>query len=259
MDEIELPRGRPFLTARWCNLLLANFAVPDELLLPRLPDGLQLDRWRGSSYVSLVAFDFERTRVLGVPWPGYRNFPELNLRFYVRHGRQRGVVFIREYIGLRMVAKLARLIYNEPYVVAPLASCVAETADSVAIEHRLNVGGRVHTFRAIGEKPGYHAGPGSLEEFFKEQAWGFGRSRRGHTIRYRVSHPPWESYAVREYSLDLDWGVLYGPEWAALNGVAPDSVVLAAGSAVEVYPKGRPPAPVESVPVPRAIAGPVPG
>ena len=136
VDEIDVPRGRPFLTARWCNLLLANFAVPDEVLLPCLPDGLQLDRWQGRAHVSLVAFDFAKTRVLGIPWPGYRNFPEINLRYYVRHGRQRGVVFIREYIGLWLVAKLARLIYNEPYVVAPLSSRVTESADCVSVEHR---------------------------------------------------------------------------------------------------------------------------
>ncbi|HEX4590209.1 MAG TPA: DUF2071 domain-containing protein, partial [Gemmataceae bacterium] len=77
---------RPFLTARWTNLFVANYPVPDRLLAPRLPPGLTLDRWEGSAYVSLVAFDFRDTRVLGIPWPGYRHFPEVNLRFYVRRG-----------------------------------------------------------------------------------------------------------------------------------------------------------------------------
>ena len=123
----------------------------------------------------------------------------------------------------------------------------------------LTVGGRVHTFRATGEKPAVQPGPGSLEDFFKEQAWGFGRTRRGQTIRYRVCHPIWGTYPVRDCSLDLDWGLLYGPEWATMNGVQPDSVVLAVGSPIEVYPKGRTVEPEEPRPVVQPVARPVPG
>src|SRR6516225_5763311 len=120
-DETPAPvAGRPFLTARWTNLVLATYAVPPELLRPRLPLGLDLDLREGQAFVSLVAFDFRDTRVLGVPWPGYRNFPEINLRFYVRRGDERGVVFLREFVPKRLVAWLARLLYNEPYLAAPM-------------------------------------------------------------------------------------------------------------------------------------------
>jgi hypothetical protein len=36
----------------------------------------------------------------------------------------------------------------------------------------------------------------------------------------------------------VDWGVLYGPEWSAMNAVSPASVVFAVGSAVSVFPYG---------------------
>ncbi len=68
--------ARQFLTARWQNLILANFAVPEELLHPRLPPGVELDRRIGQCFVSLVGFQFLDTRVLGVSWPGFRHFPE---------------------------------------------------------------------------------------------------------------------------------------------------------------------------------------
>jgi uncharacterized protein YqjF (DUF2071 family) len=86
----------PFLTARWTNVFLATFSVPPSLLLSRLPDGLDLDTRGGHAFASLVCFDFLDTRVLGIPWPGFRNFSEVNLRFYVRRGDERGVVFVRE-------------------------------------------------------------------------------------------------------------------------------------------------------------------
>src|SRR4051794_22295162 len=102
MDEAA-PVGRAFLTAQWTNLILANYAVPDALVLPYLPPGLELDRHEGRAFVSLVAFDFVGTRVFGIPWPGYRDFPEVNLRFYVRCGADRGVCFIRELVPLRLI------------------------------------------------------------------------------------------------------------------------------------------------------------
>src|SRR5437763_12575469 len=106
---------KPFLTAKWSNLFLATYAVPPATLEKRLPAGLVLDTRDGSAFVSLVAFEFLDTRVLGVAWPGYRDFAELNLRFYVRRGDERGVVFLREFVPRRLVAWVARWFYNEPY------------------------------------------------------------------------------------------------------------------------------------------------
>src|SRR4051794_14135342 len=105
--------ARPFLNARWLNLFLATYAVPASLLERRLPPGLELDTRDGQAFASLVAFQYENTRVLGVPWPGYRNFAELNLRFYARRGGERGVVFLREFVPQRLVAWVARTVYNE--------------------------------------------------------------------------------------------------------------------------------------------------
>jgi uncharacterized protein YqjF (DUF2071 family) len=234
-----LAHRRPFLTAWWENLFIANFPVPDRLLLPRLPAGLELDRWEGRAFVSLVAFGFRDTRVFGVRWPGYRNFPEINLRTYVRHGIDRGVVFIREFVGLRFVAQIARWCYNEPYRVLPLTNEVAGTHDAIAVDYRLRCGGREHTIRVIGGRPASATPDDRVTHFFKELRWGFGRGRGGHTLRYEVEHPPWLTYPVRDFAIDLDWGELYGPEWAFLTKATPESVILAAGSPVAMYPHRR--------------------
>jgi uncharacterized protein len=228
-----------FLTARWSNLFLATYAVPEEMLKSRLPPGLELDRRDGQAFVSLVAFDFIDTRVLGIPWPGYRNFPELNLRFYVRQGNERGVVFIREYVGKRLVAWIARGLYNEPYRVAPMTGAVKEDTGSITVEHRLIVAGRTNVLRVTGSKPAYCPEPESVEHFFKEHHWGFNTDRRGRTVRYRVDHPKWDIFPVREWHIDLDWEAVYGPEWKEMNDAKPISTIFAQGSPVAVYPKGK--------------------
>ena len=232
---MPLTSNWPFLTARWQNLFLATYAVPDELLIPRLPPGLELDRRDGSAFVSLVAFDFLETRVLGVSWPGYRDFPEVNLRFYARRGDERGVVFIRELVPRRAVAWLARLLYNEPYAAVPMVSTATDLGDAVTIEHRVFDRNRIHTIRATGAKPAVRPGPDSTEHFFKEHQWGYGRTRRGATLRYEVRHPVWDVFPVRDFQIDVDWAALYGPEWAFLQDATPVSTVIAAGSDVAVY------------------------
>jgi uncharacterized protein YqjF (DUF2071 family) len=232
------PTRRRFLTARWCNLILANYPVADELLAPFLPPGTELDRRAGSAWCSLVGFQFLDTRVLGVGWPGYRHFPEWNLRFYVTHRGERGVCFVREFVPQWLVATLARVIYNEPYRPARMTMDVKELPDAVTADYSVRWGGRTHSLHVVGAKPAIRPGPDSTEQFFKEHFWGFGTSRRGRLIRYEVYHPEWDVYPVREFRADVDWGVLYGPEWAVMNGREPASVVLAVGSEVSVFPRG---------------------
>jgi uncharacterized protein YqjF (DUF2071 family) len=230
---------RPFLTAHWSHLFLATYPVPPGLLEERLPPGLELDTRDGQAFVSLVAFEFLDTRVLGLPWPGYRDFTELNLRFYVRHGDDRGVVFVREFVPHHLVAWLARALYNEPYRAAPLTSSCREEGDRLTMEYRLRWGGREHVLTATGGLPPVRPGATSAEHFFKEHRWGFGMTRSGRTLRYEVAHPVWEVFPVLAYRIDLDWATVYGPEWAFLNEATPSSTILATGSAVSVYPKGK--------------------
>ena len=97
-----ISRKRPvFLSADWHNLLFANYTVSPSLLGPLVPDGTQLDLWNGSCFISLVAFQFQNTRVLRIPALINRDFEEINLRFYVKRTLvngdvRRGVVFIKE-------------------------------------------------------------------------------------------------------------------------------------------------------------------
>jgi uncharacterized protein YqjF (DUF2071 family) len=229
---------RKFLTARWCNLILANFAIPEELLRPLVPPGCELDRRDGACWGSLVGFQFLGTRVLGIGWPGFRNFPEWNLRFYVNHEGKRGVCFVREFVPQWTVATIARTLYNEPYHSARMTMDVKELPDTLTATYTVKWADRIHSLHAVGEKPAIRPAPESLEYWFKEHSWGFGTSRRGKLIRYEVNHPEWDVYPVREFAFDVDWALLYGPEWARMNGVAPASTVLAVGSEISVYPKG---------------------
>jgi uncharacterized protein YqjF (DUF2071 family) len=53
-----------FLTATWEYLAMLNYPVPEEILLPYLPGGTQIDTWNGQAMVSVVGFLFNNTKVL---------------------------------------------------------------------------------------------------------------------------------------------------------------------------------------------------
>jgi uncharacterized protein YqjF (DUF2071 family) len=230
----DRPR-RPFLTARWVNVALLSYPVPDEALAPLLPPGLALDRWEGEAFVSLVAFDFLDTRVGGIAWLGFAAFPEVNLRFYVREGDRRGVVFIGELVPSRVVALLARLFYNEPYRVAGIRSVTATGGAGIRVVHDFHRDGHRHRITVEGRCPAQPAAEEGATHFFKEHAWGYGTDRRGRVLRYAVDHPRWRVHPGATARAEVEFGALYGQRWAFLTGRVPAHVALAEGSPVAVY------------------------
>lgn len=228
---------RPFLTARWVNLVIVSYHVPEAFLLPHLPAGLELDLIDGSAAVSLVAFQFLDTRVWGIRWPGFVNFPEWNLRFYVREKatKERGVVFIREFVPSIVTSFFARKMYNEPYEAAGFTHETCREAGSISTAYTLHLDGRTHTLRATGIDDLAMPEEQTAAHMLKEQRWGYGRTRGGKTLKYEVEHPRWRVFAHAAADVAIDWDALYGPKWAAMQDAMPFSVVLAEGSEVAVY------------------------
>ncbi|MFK7882971.1 MAG: YqjF family protein [Phycisphaerales bacterium] len=227
---------RVFLAAEWRDLIIASYAVNAELLIPRLPPGLELDRFDGKAVCSLVGFRFLQTRVFGVKWPGLVNFPEINLRFYVRDpatGR-RGVVFIRELVKSRLVASVARTLYNEPYFKAEIGETIDRKDSSLILEYDFSVNGGRGSIGVEAHPDPFTPPEDSAEHWFKEHQWGYGVSKRGKPIRYEVRHPVWACHEVRWSSMSVNWARVYGPEWEFLHDQLPLSVVLAVGSRIEV-------------------------
>lgn len=228
--------ARQFLSAQWRDLIIASYRVDPELLEPLLPQGLELDLYEGQAVCSLVGFMFLDTRVLGVRWPGYRNFPEINLRFYVRErsSDRRGVVFVRELVKSRVVALIARTLYNEPYVRAKIQNEITETQVR-RVRYGFQSNGGEGMMRVESSIDSLTPAEDSTEHCFKEHQWGYGSTRRGRTLRYEVQHPHWACHTIRAHEIDVDWGRIYGEEWAHMRDAEPLSVVHAAGSAIKVF------------------------
>lgn len=238
--------GAPFLTARWENLILLNFDCPAALLRPYVPVGTRLDAWGGAHVLSLVGFLFADTRLLGVPVPFHRTFEDVNLRFYVRREMpdgqvRRGVVFIKELVPLHAVAFVARLVYNENYVAAPMDHRTEiEVERGGSLEYGWRHGGGAHLLAASVEGPARPLESGSEAEFITEHYWGYTRQRDGGTLEYRVEHPRWWIWEPTRCAYTPPGEPrLYRPEFAEILEGQPRSAFVAAGSEVTVHRGAR--------------------
>ncbi len=217
---------------------MANYAVDPELMRPRVPAGTELDLQDGKCFVSLVGFMFLDTRVLGIPVPMHVNFEEVNLRFYIKREAEgetrRAVCFVKEIVPRWAIAAVARGLYGEPYECWSMDH--ERTERTVA--YRWSKDGRnnslsVEIDESIGVPP-----EGSHGEFIIEHYWGYTGRGNGRVDEYRVEHPKWELFSVKNKRIDVDFGAVYGSEFAFLADERPFSVLLAKGSEVAVY-KGK--------------------
>lgn len=231
-------RRRPSLTARWSNLVLLTYDVEASLVRPWLPREVEPDLVDGNAQVSLIAFDFLDTRIRGRRIPGFVDFPEINFRTYVRQGDRQGVVAIRELVPSPLAAAIGRLRFNEPFRATPIESRTASMGDELVVEHRWRWQDQRHFVRMTADQSSVASTEGPAHHLLGRR-WAFGRNRRGQSIVLRVEHPEWALRRVRTLDFEVDYGALYGPEWAVLNGRQPSSSHLAVGSAVSIFPPGR--------------------
>jgi uncharacterized protein YqjF (DUF2071 family) len=77
-----------FLKAEWRKLIMVNYEVNPDILKSYLPNGTELDFYKGKCYVSVIGFMFLNTKLLGIKIPFHINFEEVNLRFYVKNNRK---------------------------------------------------------------------------------------------------------------------------------------------------------------------------
>lgn len=235
LENVPLDRGRLLLTGAWRNLCFVNYAVPPAQLERHLPSGLTLDTVDGEAFVSVVAFDFHDLRMRGVPGLGYRRFPQINFRFYVRDGERRGVVFLRELVPKRLLAWASRAIAGEPYAYAPLHSEQRRQGDTLEIAHHLGHDDQVHRLRMSATAIMRDPREVLAERFFTERHWSYNQSRSGKLRQYEVLHPLWSIYRVDHCDFVWDFAARYGGEWAWLTKAKPRSFIAAEGSPVRMF------------------------
>nr|WP_315424565.1 DUF2071 domain-containing protein [uncultured Pedobacter sp.] len=230
-----------FLTAEWRKLALAQYAVDKEILSKYLPPHTILDDWQCKYYVSLVGFMFVDVKLRGFNIPFHTNFEEVNLRFYVKFKDggiwKRGVVFIKEFVPKPAITFVANALYKENYQTLAMKHLWVEQKDQLEVAYSWK-NRNWNSFAVTATSKAEDILAGSDEEFITEHYWGYTKIGVNKTSEYGVEHPRWQAYPIKDYKINVDFGINYGDDFAFLNSATPDSVILAEGSEIRVL-KGK--------------------
>ncbi|MDB5099065.1 MAG: hypothetical protein JWM80_3486 [Cyanobacteria bacterium RYN_339] len=211
------------LETEWRTLAVANYAFDPAVLAPYVPRGTTLDTLDGVAYASVVGFEWVRPRLWGIPAPFHGRFAELNLRTYVREGDRLGVVFLKELVGMPLVAWIGRYVFQENFALGRVAVEIGASR----VTYRWRQGGLQFDAedRALTDA-----------DFFLERDWAYTAARRGPTMAYPVARSSGVVRAARALPAGTDWDGLYGATLAAGLHAPPVSAFLAEGAPVSVGP-----------------------
>jgi len=221
-----------FIKAKWNNLILANYQVSPEILMPFVPKGTELDTFEGKYFISLVAFMFHETKVLGLPVPYHINFEEVNLRFYVKpihDNSKRAVVFIKEIVPKKAIEIIANSLFKENYITVPMK----HTFNNNSYTSAWNMENEWNEISVSIDNGLTFPDNASIEKFITEHHWGYTKSGNT-TYEYEVQHPKWETCTPSSYSINVDFGKVYGNDFSFLSESTPVNVCFAKGSPIRV-------------------------
>jgi len=229
------------LRAEWNNIIMANYAVPKELLLPYVPYKTELDFFESETYVTLAGFMFLNTQMLGFDIPFHSNFEEVTLRFYVKSTRglaaKRGVVFIKEIVPKYAITLLANTVFGQNYMTLKMKSFHQDMGDHMETAYEWK---HLDKWNRLTAKAGKRSTPirqNRFNEFIADHYYGFRKNGETKTYQYEVEHELWETFNVIDYSVNCDFGSLFGNEFSILNKEKPKSVFMLKGSEIRIHPR----------------------
>lgn len=176
----------------WRDLLFMSWPVPPADLARLLPPGLPVDRFDGSGWVSLVPFHMSDLHLRWLPpIPGTANFPEINLRCYVRVRGEPGVYFFSIDAASMLGSLVADLVFHLPFHDASMTLTETGGTWMMSSARRGKTDARfTGSYRASGALRTPAAG--SLEYFLVERYASFQAAPGGKLYRGPLAHSNWQ-------------------------------------------------------------------
>ncbi|WP_049935853.1 YqjF family protein [Haloplanus natans] len=160
----------PVLTVTGRDVLFAHWALDPAAVEPHVPDGLDVETFDGSAWVSVLALENRGFGPGPMAPPSWlrRGVPQLNLRTYVTMGGQSGVYFLSLDTGDRLAAWAGRRGFGIPFHRARMR--LSRRGDEVSVRSRRE-GDPPAAFRARYRPTGrtYRAESDTIEEFCIER------------------------------------------------------------------------------------------
>ena len=173
---------------------MIHYEVDSVALQREVP--FEVDLWNGRAFVSLVAFTLRGMRPrLGGQVAAFLLKPIathefLNVRTYVKQGREVGIYFLAEWLSNRLSVMLGPRLFGLPYKFGKLE--YKHSLESGMLAGRVvdASGGGLTYHGTFDSGDSYECEPGTLHEWLMERYSAF-TNVRGRPGFFRVWHPPW--------------------------------------------------------------------
>lgn len=189
----------------WDDLLFAHWPLDPAQLRHLAQPPLVLDTFAGHAWLGVVAFGISRIQLRGCPVvPAVSDFPEVNLRTYVRLNDRPGVLFLSLHCPNRLAMALARPWFRLPYRHAEVCLSAASGCTDFAS----------HSPEHADFAAAYAPTPGlfddALARWLTERYCYYSQSSRA-TYRCDIAHPHWPltraSASIATNSLGNPFGI----------------------------------------------------
>jgi uncharacterized protein YqjF (DUF2071 family) len=196
--EAEEQVRLPVLRGGWLTISFLHWRHDADVIQAMLPDGLEVDTYDGSAWVSMTPFLMADQRPLFLPTAGrLGTFPETNLRAYVRGpGGREGIWFFSLEAASAGMVLGARAFAGVPYHRAALS---IHASDGVMTYAGVRRGGSP-SYRVV-------VRPGAPVEASEHAGWLTGRWRAytrhvGRLFETPITHEPWPLRAATVVELE---------------------------------------------------------
>lgn len=180
------------LRMTWVDLAFLHWPVPHSMLRAIVPSELELDTFRNTAWLGITPFRMANVRpTLLPPIPTAKDFPELNVRTYVRYRGRAGVYFFSLDATSWLAVETARAMTGLPYYHAAMKQ--RRTGNDVHYSSRRSMpGAPAADFRARYWATGdvFESAPDSLEFWMTERYSLFVMHLR-RLLRIDIEHVRW--------------------------------------------------------------------
>ena len=186
----RVSKSNPLLLQKWETLSFMHWSVDKKIISKYIPNGLTLDLYENGAYIGLIPFMMKNVRPRwGFSVPFISNFPEFNIRTYVKKGNKRGVFFLTLDAQSIITRIYASNFFHLPYRYSR-GYVIRKNGSFLWSSNRLYKG-----FELEGSCEGYgefeYAEKDSLEEFFFERYYLY-ISSNNQIKSGRIKHHKWK-------------------------------------------------------------------
>jgi hypothetical protein len=137
-----------------------------------------------------------------------------------------------------MITIVANTLYNEHYETMPVNFKLTDNDKIKQVNYRWKPK-EWQEFVLKYESEPLSIASGSDEQFILERYYGYSSYDAKTTYEYEVCHASWKHFKVLDFQIKVDFEQTYGAEFAVLNTLEPETVIMAHGSRVSIENKRK--------------------